>query len=77
MLENLENIKEEDLVEIDGGSYTGPCFIYTIKSGDTLSQIAKRYNTTIAILMEINPAITDANKIYANTTIYVPYITYN
>ena len=36
---------------------------YTIKSGDTLSSIAKRYGTTVQQLQQEN-GIADANKIY-------------
>ena len=38
---------------------------YKIKRGDTLSQLAKDNNTTVAKLMELNPDIKDANKIRA------------
>jgi len=36
---------------------------YSIKSGDTLSQIAKRQGTTLKALLEANPSITNPNKI--------------
>jgi LysM repeat protein len=36
---------------------------YTIKSGDTLSQIAKATGTTLAALKRANPDIKDLNKI--------------
>ena len=45
---------------------------YTIKSGDTLSQIAKNNNTTVAALQSANPSITNPNKIYAGQTINIP-----
>ena len=35
---------------------------YKIKSGDTLSQIAKKKGFTLKQLMAANPNITDANK---------------
>jgi len=37
--------------------------IYTVVSGDTLSQIAKDNNTTVSALQELNPQIKDVNKI--------------
>lgn len=43
---------------------------YTIKSGDTLSAIAKRYGTTVAELAARN-GIKDVNKIYAGQTLEV------
>jgi len=36
---------------------------YKVKSGDTLSAIAKKNGTTIAAIMKANPSIKDANKI--------------
>ena len=38
---------------------------YKIKEGDTLSQLAKDNNTTVAKLMKLNPGIKDPNKIRA------------
>lgn len=45
---------------------------YTIKYGDTLSGIAKKYNTSVSTLMSLNPYITNANKIYAGKTLNLP-----
>jgi LysM repeat protein len=45
-------------------------FVYTIKSGDTLSAIAKRYNTTVEALMDAN-GITDATNIRPGTTLTI------
>lgn len=56
---NSENIKNQDQ------------FIYTVKSGDTLSSIAKKYNTTYQILAHINN-IKDPNKIYMNQELIIP-----
>lgn len=45
---------------------------YTIKSGDTLSGIATKMNTTVDKLMELNSkAITNKNKIFAGQTLRV------
>jgi lysozyme len=41
---------------------------YTIKSGDTLYEIAKEYNTTVAKLVSLN-SITNADKIYVGKTL--------
>ncbi len=48
---------------------------YTIQSGDTLSTIARRWNTTVTRLLELNPTITDVNRIYVGQVIKVPVIT--
>ncbi len=45
---------------------------YTVKSGDTFSSIAKKYNTSQSNLLSLNPRIKDANKIYVGQTINVP-----
>ena len=45
--------------------------IYIVKSGDTLSGIAKRYNTSVAKLVELNN-IKNANLIYPNQKIKIP-----
>ena len=50
---------------------------YTIKYGDTLSGIAKKYNTNVSTLMSLNPYITNANKIYAGKTLTLPTTTNN
>lgn len=44
---------------------------YTIKTGDTLSAIAKKYKTTVSELVKANN-IKDKNKIYAGQTIKIP-----
>ncbi len=51
--------------------------VYTVKSGDTLSDIAKKMGTTINILIKFNTDISDPDKIYAGEKIYVPYSVQN
>lgn len=45
---------------------------YKIKSGDTLSGIAQKYNTSVGTLMGLNPYIKNANLIYAGNTLKLP-----
>ena len=52
-----------------------PTKTYKIKSGDTLSQIAKSKGTTVAALMAANPQIKNADKIRAGATIKMPSFT--
>ena len=47
---------------------------YQIQSGDTLSSIAKRNNTTVEMLMETT-GLTDPNKIKVGDILVSPYIT--
>lgn len=44
---------------------------YTVKRGDTLSEIADRFNTTVSKLCKLNPEIYNPNIIYVNQTIRV------
>jgi murein DD-endopeptidase MepM/ murein hydrolase activator NlpD len=43
----------------------------TVQSGDTLSSIAKAYNTTVTALAKLNPEITNVNKIRVGQVIRV------
>lgn len=43
---------------------------YKVKSGDTLSEIAQNYNTTVAVLADLND-IENENLIYAGQTLYI------
>jgi len=45
---------------------------YKVKSGDTLSQIAKNMGTTLKALMAANPQIKNANKIKPGQSIKTP-----
>lgn len=45
---------------------------YTIKSGDTLSALARKNNVSIQDIMKANPTVTDANKIYAGKSLLIP-----
>ena len=45
---------------------------YTIKPGDTLYKIAKKFNTTVAAIMAVNPQIKNKNLIYAGHTLNIP-----
>ncbi len=45
---------------------------YTVRSGDTLSGIAARYDTSVSRLMALNPQIHDPDRIYAGQTLRMP-----
>jgi LysM repeat protein len=51
---------------------TGPVDVYIIRRGDTLSQVAARFKTTTAKLLELNPGITNANLIYQGQRLTIP-----
>ena len=74
-LASINNIKDVDKIyagntlkiPTNNSSYIE----YTIKKGDTLSEIAKEHGTTVKKLQSIN-SIKNANKIYAGDTIKIP-----
>lgn len=45
---------------------------YTIKSGDTLTKIAREYGTTIEKILQANPYVTNRNLIYTGKTLQIP-----
>jgi LysM repeat protein len=45
---------------------------YRIQSGDTLSKLARRYNTSVSSLMKSNPQIKNANRIYTGRSLNIP-----
>ena len=65
-------VTNEELSQVSGGSYDGPCFIYVIKKGDCLSVLAQRYGTTVRILVELNN-IKNPNLIYEGYKLLIPY----
>ena len=46
---------------------------YKVVAGDTLEVIAKRHNTSVVELKNLNPKIKNINKIYAGQWIKVPF----
>jgi nucleoid-associated protein YgaU len=45
---------------------------YIVKAGDTLYQIAKKFNTTVEKIIKINPNIKNKNSIYPGQRIKIP-----
>jgi LysM repeat protein len=46
--------------------------VYIVKSGDYMSAIAVRFDTTLATLLELNPQITNARLIFAGQRLNLP-----
>ena len=46
-------------------------FSYIIRPGDTLFQLANRFNTTVEAIMRINPGI-DPNRLQIGQSICIP-----
>lgn len=55
----------------NAGGGSGNTFVYTIQSGDTLSEIAERFGTTTQALTALN-GISNPNLIYAGQRILIP-----
>lgn len=49
-----------------------PTNAYVVQAGDTLSEIATKYNTTLNALLLANPQIPDPSLIYPGQTIQIP-----
>ena len=62
---------EEELAQVNGGVYLGPCFVYVIVKGDTLCGIAERFGTTVELLCEVNN-IKNQYLIYPGNKLLVP-----
>jgi len=45
---------------------------YLVRSGDTLRNIAARFDTTVAAILQVNPQIPNLNLIYVGQTINLP-----
>jgi spore coat assembly protein SafA len=64
-----------DEVKEEFANEAAPCQngqLYTIKPGDTLFLIAKRFNVGLSTLRAANPQIADPNVIYPGQTILIP-----
>ena len=68
----LHELTEEELEQVTGGVYQGPCFVYVIKKGDCLPVIAQRYGTTVKTLCELNNN-KNPNLLYVGNKLLIPY----
>lgn len=73
-VENPEVIQEINAEELDqvAGGISGNYFKYTVVKGDTLHRIAKRFGTTVDILVKINK-IKNRNLIHVGQVLLIPY----
>ena len=66
-----ETLNETELTDVTGGAYVGPCIQYTVVKGDTLGKIAKRYGTTVQVLVDLNH-IKNRNLIRVGQVLLIP-----
>lgn len=72
---NAQNLQIGQKICIPGSHTPGPCpggRVYVVRSGDTLSAIARRYNVTLNQLLAANPQITNPDVISVGQTICIP-----
>lgn len=62
---------EEVQKVINGSTTSATPVYYMVRSGDTMSGIAKKYGTTVSNLQKLNPSITNVNKIYVGQKVRV------
>ena len=68
----LAELTEEELAQVSGGN-SGSTFTYEVVSGDSLSDIAMRFGTTVATLMALNKdLITNPDVIKVGWKLRVP-----
>ncbi|WP_339791560.1 LysM peptidoglycan-binding domain-containing protein, partial [Tissierella sp.] len=75
---NPNNLQIGQVICIPGSTTTPPptrcpsgTFAYTIRSGDTLFMLARRFNTTVEAIMAVNPGI-DPNNLQIGQVICIP-----
>ena len=75
MAENTESpvaVAQNMLYERDNADYAGDTVEYELRAGDTLSELALKYNMSVPEILRLNrdnPAIRDKDMIYAGGTI--------
>lgn len=67
------NLQIGQLICVPAPSPIPPCpgFLYTIRAGDTLYSLARRYNTSVEAIMSANPGI-DPNSLRVGQIICIP-----
>ena len=65
----MSELNEKELNEVSGG--TSPYFKYTVVFGDTLSEIAVRFHTTVSVLCKLNN-ISNPDRIRAGQILLIP-----
>lgn len=78
---NINNLKDKNdikvgdkiyLTDASALTYRGKTTSYIVQNGDTLSSIAKKFNTKVSVLTELNEMQDSFDKLYVGNTITVP-----
>lgn len=70
--DGIDGISEEEFNSYLKPTNNNEAQKYVVKAGDTLSKIAKMYNTSVEALMNANPEIRNPNKIMVGQEIKLP-----
>jgi LysM repeat protein len=74
-ISNPSRIFPGEQVYLPGATFIDPDTgkpVYIVKSGDTMSAIAVRFDTTLATLLKLNPKITNARLIFPGQRLNLP-----
>lgn len=73
IIDTKNSLSEAELSEVSGGEKfrNGPYLRYKLEFGDTLYDLAKKYNTTVSVLCSTNN-ISDPGWIIAGNYILIP-----
>lgn len=72
----LQRLSADELAAVSGGTQqneTVQVFSYAVQTGDTLSTIASRYNTTVEEIQKYNKWIKNPDQIEAGSILMIPY----
>jgi LysM repeat protein len=71
-IKNANIIYQGQRLSIPSSRAPAPGQTYIVQRGDTLRKIAARFDTTVDVLLRLNPSIKDANLIYTGQKITLP-----
>lgn len=76
-IENPHDIKVGQQIRLsDGGAANSDGEQYTVKSGDTFSEIGQKFGVAYKVIMDVN-GYEDPTKLLAGSTITIPYRTHD
>ena len=72
MNDNRIELSAGELEQVDGGRAKIYCYEHVVVAGDTVSDLAKQYKTTVTDICWANK-LTDPNTIYIGQVLLIPY----
>ena len=67
----IRMMNDREMESVTGGAYNGTVFLYPVQEGDSLSVLAHRFGTTVAVLAELNH-IEKLDSVYPGVKLLVP-----